>query len=85
MKANYQILKKEQCGSKDDCDKVKDQLLNREQTKNIINTKLNNLKPEIKQMQTERGNFYRYVQYDVLVKGGLKLDFSALLDPSLLF
>ena len=85
MKANYQILRKEQCSSKDDCDKVKDQLLNREQTKNIINTKLNNLKPEIKQMQTERGNFYRYVQYDVLVKGGLKLDFSALLDPSLLF
>ena len=59
--ANFQLLERRHRSNKDSHVQLQDKLVRTERTKNCIDTELNNLKPEIKQMQAERGSFYRYM------------------------
>ena len=47
--------------NKDNHKELQDKLLHTEGTKKCIDNELNNIKPEIKQMQTEKVNIYRWV------------------------
>ena len=45
--------------NKDNHIQLQEKLVRTEKTKNCIDTELNGLKPELKQMQAERGSLYR--------------------------
>ncbi len=57
--ANFDVLERRHRINKDSHQELQDKLQRSERTKNCIDTELNNLKPEIKQMQAEKGNLYR--------------------------
>ena len=57
--SNFQLLERRHRSNKDSHVALQDKLQRTERTKNCIDTELNGLKPEIKQMQQEKGNLYR--------------------------
>lgn len=57
--ANFQLLERRHRSNKDSHLALQEKLLRSEKTKNCLDTELNSLKPEIKQMQAERGGLYR--------------------------
>lgn len=59
VEANYQLLERRHIINKDSHLELQEKLVRTERTKNCIDTELNSLKPELKQIQAERGNLYR--------------------------
>jgi len=60
MEDNFRLLERTFHSKKDMHVELQEKLIRMERTKNCIDTELNSLKPEIKQMQAERGKLYRY-------------------------
>ena len=56
---NFRLLERTCRMNRDTHKDLEEKLIRMERTKNCIDTELNSLKPEIKQMQAERGKLYR--------------------------
>ena len=72
MEDNYRLLERTYHSKKDMHMELQEMLISMERTKNFIDTELNSLKPEIKQMQAERGKLYRRVHVRACVCEALK-------------
>ena len=56
---NYELLQRRFRSNKDTEEELRDKITRTESTKNRVDIDLNNLKPEIKEMQSEKGMLYR--------------------------